>query len=485
MATIKHVVVLMLENRSFDHKLGFLKRDDPELEGLTGDERNANNPCSPMPVFNPVTDQAQYTGDLDADPPHELANVAVQLYGRAGPADYSRTPDNSGFVLAYAVGSPPHGGAFAMRCFAPGRLPAYHALAREFAVCDHWFASVPGPTWPNRFFVHCASGGGYVDGDVRVYGMRTIFDSLHEAGHTVGIYYHDVAQAVALQRLQVDLFKGFFHEFDAFLADAAAGTLPAYSFIEPRYFDGPGGSANDEHPPHDVKLGDQLVARVYEAVRASPAWESTLLLVLSDEHGGLYDHVPPPPAVPPGDGVSVDPPFGFDRLGVRVPALVISPLVPRGTVDHQVYDHSSVAATLRKLFGLAAPLTQRDAHAATFDGILSLSVARTDAPLHLPTDFPPLPDACDDAPDMPAPPTMGREAGDTPDDPPALVVAPPAAPPAAINARLSSLQRSLLAVAGALPIGDAGPALAQGADIHEHDAAAYVSERMRRHLSTR
>ena len=475
MTAIKHVVVLMLENRSFDHKLGFLMRDNPEIAGLTGDEQNLNDPGSPLPVVNPVTDHANYEGDLDADPPHELADVAIQLYGHGGMPDYGQTPDNSGFVLAYGIHQPPHGGGYAMRCFAPGRLPAFHALAREFAVCDHWFASVPGPTWPNRFFVHCASAGGFVDGNLRVYGMRTIFDSLHEAGQSVAVYFHDFAQALILQRLQVDVFKGFFHEFSTFLDDARAGTLPSYSFIEPRYYDG-AEKANDEHPPHDMRLGDQLVARVYEAVRASPAWESTLLLVLSDEHGGLYDHVPPPRATPPGDGVSADPPFGFDRLGVRVPALVISPLVPRGTVDHCVYDHASVPATLRKLFGLAAPLTERDAQATTFDGILSLSTARTDTPLRLPTEYPPLPGADPNATDLP---------GDSPDDPPALVVAPPA--PAA---PLSALQRKLLAVAAALSVDESPEEAAEdrgrvAAIDDERAASAYVAERMRRHLAKR
>ncbi len=473
MPTVAHVVVLMFENRSFDHKLGFMKRENPEIEGLTGAESNLSDPSSPMPVAHPVTDQAAYVGDLD-DPPHELSDVAIQLYGHGGLPDYCQTPDNTGFVLAYALHQPSNEAALAMSCFAPGRLPAFHTLAREFAVCDHWFASVPGPTWPNRAFVHCASSGGFVDGTVRVYGMRTIYDNLHDAGHSVGIYYHDFAQCLILQRLQGDVFKGFFHEIDTFLADARAGTLPSYSFIEPRYYDA-AEKANDEHPPHDMQFGDQLLARVYEALRASPAWESTVLVVLSDEHGGIYDHVPPPPAVPPGDGVSADPPFGFDRLGVRVPALVISPRVPRGTVNHCVYDHASVPATLRALFGLAAPLNQRDAHAATFHGLLSLAAPRTDAPMLLPTAFPPLPAPDPNATDM---------AGDGPDNPAAFVCAAPPPPP------LSDLQRKLLAVAGALSLDESPAEAAQDRERvsqiqTEADASAYVAERMRRHLARR
>jgi phospholipase C len=276
-----------------------------------------------------------------------------------------------------------------MHAFAPGQLPAYHTLAREFAICDHWFSSVPGPTWPNRFFLHCASAGGYVDGAFREYRMPSVFEQLRQAGRTFGIYFHDAPQTLMLKQLQASLLKGNFHHFDAFLDHAAAGALPDYTFIEPRYFDGPKGFANDEHPPHDVRFGEELVARVYEAVRASPRWESTLLVVLSDEHGGLYDHVPPPRADPPDDVASQSPPFGFDRLGVRVPTLVISPYVPRGSVDHTVYDHASMPATIRRLFGLPSPLTRRDASAHTFDGLLSLSAPRGDTPRTIDLRIPP------------------------------------------------------------------------------------------------
>jgi phospholipase C len=469
LATIKHVVVLMLENRSFDHKLGFLKRENPEIDGLTGAEENLNDPSSPLPIANAVSDAAEYVGDFQSDPPHELADVKIQLYGRAS-GDFRDEPDNSGFVLAYALHSPANLPSFAMRCFAPGRLPAYHTLAREFAVCDRWFASVPGPTWPNRFFVHCASGGGFVDGKLRIYAMRTIFDNLIAAGESAGIYFHDIPQSLMLQRLQVDLFKGIFHEFETFLDHARAGTLPSYSFIEPRYFDHGAAKANDDHPPHDVRLGDQLVAQVYEAVRASPAWESTVLVVLSDEHGGIYDHVAPPRATPPGDGVSADPPFGFDRLGVRVPALVISPWVPRGTVDHHVYDHASIPATLRSVFGLPTALTQRDAVANTFEGLLSLDAPRTDAPLELPTAFPPLPAEPDDTVDLP--PAENAEM---------------VARAVAAVAPLSALQRGLLSTAASLDVGESGDAAvsgaAEGAAIqYEHEAARYVSDRVLRHL---
>jgi phospholipase C len=156
--------------------------------------------------------------------------------------------------------------------------------------------------------------------------------------------------------------------------------LPAYSFIEPRYFNFLWKRANDQHPDHDVALGEDLTARVYEAVRSSPNWPNTLLVVTWDEHGGTYDHAVPPTAQPPGGGSSANPPFDFSRYGPRVPAVLISPLIPRRTLDPTVYDHSSLPATVKRLFGLPDFLTRRDAAANTFEGVASLGTARLDTP---------------------------------------------------------------------------------------------------------
>src|SRR5262249_19547994 len=144
---------------------------------------------------------------------------------------------------------------------------------------------------------------------------------------------------------------------DDFFDDARTGHLPAYSFIEPRYTDFLSLKANDQHPPHDVALGEYLIADVYEAIRNSPQWEQSLLVVLSDEHGGIYDHVPPPETVNP-DGKTA-PNCDFKLLGVRVPAVLVSPYIAKGTIDPQVYDHTSLLATVEKRFGLQ-PLTARD-----------------------------------------------------------------------------------------------------------------------------
>ncbi|HUS17973.1 MAG TPA: alkaline phosphatase family protein [Chloroflexia bacterium] len=268
-----------------------------------------------------------------------------------------------------------------VQCFAPSKLPVLTTLARAFAICDHWFSSLPGPTWPNRLFVHAGTSAGHVDNTLHPgdYNIDTIYDRLDQATVSWKIYFHDIPQAIALSHLQMDFARARFRLFDEFLTDARHGTLPAYSFIEPRYADFLFFKANDQHPPHDVALGEYLIADVYEALRASPQWEHSLLVILYDEHGGIYDHVPPPPAVNPDGKRSRKPVFGFDRLGVRVPAVLVSPYIPAGTIDSQVYDHTSVLATLEKRFDLA-PLTKRDAAAQPFDANLILTSPRTDTP---------------------------------------------------------------------------------------------------------
>ena len=387
---VQHVVVLMMENRSFDHMLGYMKSEIPSLDGLDGTEWNPEDASSPVARV-PVSSDAGYL-DLQIDPSHWTPDVLDQIYSvykcgtkpptlpGIGPnmsfiANYSYRNNNS-FAAAHKI----------MRCFAPDALPALATLAREFAVCDAWFSSLPGQTWPNRIFVHAATSDGRIDNKLYDYDIDTIYHRLEDAARSWKIYFHDIPQALALKRLQEDVFRDRFELFQSFLTEARTGNLPSYSFIEPRYFDFAFKPANDQHPNHDVSLGDALIADVYEAVRNSPQWEHTLLVILWDEHGGLYDHAfPKQPQVPcPDDKVSVDPPFGFDLLGVRVPAVLISPYIARGQVDHTQYEHASIPATVKELFGLSGFLTRRDAAAKTFEGILSLEAPRLDAPAILP-----------------------------------------------------------------------------------------------------
>jgi phospholipase C len=215
------------------------------------------------------------------------------------------------------------------------------------------------------------------------YKMKTIYDALGENGLSWNIYYGDVPQSIILQHhwRTLDHFK----RFEKYYADLEKGDLATYSFIEPRYLSFHEWKATDQHPPHDVKLGEYLIAEVYDTLRNSQYWEKSLLVVLYDEHGGFFDRVPPPDSVPSPDGKkSKHPPFDFTRLGVRVPAILVSPFVEKGQVDSTIYEHSSLPATIKTLFNLPESLTARDKAANTFEKNLSRSIPRSDTPLTLP-----------------------------------------------------------------------------------------------------
>jgi phospholipase C len=253
-----------------------------------------------------------------------------------------------------------------MHYFTPDQVPVISTLARAFGVSDRWHASAPCQTWPNRFFAHTGTANGYVNNAPThfPYQMETVFNRLSDANQPWRIYFHDVPQTATLARLWGDVFSSHFLNFNTdFIQAAAAGTLPAYSFIEPRYFPDLLGRhiPNDEHPPHNVAYGEQLIAAVYNAVRGGPGWKQTLLVITYDEHGGCYDHVVPPPATPP-DGKAPDG-FDFGYFGVRVPAVIVSPYVPAKSIIRPTgltpFDHTSIIATLRKLFGFTS-LTKRD-----------------------------------------------------------------------------------------------------------------------------
>jgi phospholipase C len=461
----QHLVVLMLENRSFDHMLGYMKPQIPSLDGLDGSEWNpedASNPTARVPVSN----DAGYL-DLDVDPSHWTPDVLDQIYSvyKCGtkPPALPVVGANMSFVANYSyrnANSLPAARKI-MRCFAPGTLPALTTLAREFTVCDAWYSSVPGETWPNRMFAHASTSDGHIDNKLYDYDIDTIYHRLEAASRSWKIYFHDIPQSLALKRLRVDLFKDRFQLFEEFLADAKQGTLPNYSFIEPRYFDFAFKPANDQHPNHNVSLGDVLIADVYEAVRNSPLWQQTLLLIVWDEHGGIYDHAfPTQPRVPCPDGkVNLDPAFGFDLVGTRVPAILISPYIPRGGVDNTQYEHASIPATLNKLLGLSGFLTKRDAAANTFEGIVSLSSPRMDAPAMLPR----VPEAA----------SVAARAAKLPFLFTAAQLLESEAAGVISKAPLSGFQQSLTAMASSLATGR-GVSLAAEIPTIEHAAAEHV-----------
>lgn len=394
-AAISNIFVLMLENRSFDHMLGFSGIGG--INGLTGTESNIYKGKS-----YPVTQPADAA--MPVDPGHEFTDVVMQLCGTNSsypPGGTYPLIDNSGFVSDYAPLVSSKLGDI-MKCFSPGQLPVLNALARSFAVCDGWFASVPGPTFPNRFFACAASSGGLdhsptkwqIAGWETISGFPmpngTVFDALGKEYATGWrIYAGDsFPMATAL--------KGIHHanvvNFNAFVTDVANADYPwLYTWIEPNYGDVAGGTyqgGNSQHPLDGVTQGEALIKATYEAIRNSPHWDTSLLIVTWDEHGGFYDHLPPPRnAVPPGDTQPNSKyntyGFTFAQYGVRVPAVIVSPLIPANTVDHRLYDHASIPATIEEAFGLR-PLTARDASANTVLPLLSLSRPRTDAPKTLP-----------------------------------------------------------------------------------------------------
>jgi phospholipase C len=448
---IQHVFVLMLENRSFDHMLGFsgitgkdavtggatavggllllggslrqLARDwqTSSASGIVINQGKNWPPPPPISVrslFNgfsnsyggqvyPVTQPADFV--MPVDPGHEFSTdpsngiptgVLQQLCGPAAvyPFGGSYPPcDNSGFVASYVLSGGGANPGEIMKCYSPGQLPVLDQLAQEFVVCDNWHCSMPGPTWPNRFFALGASSGGLdhspsgldiagweLPGNGFKFPNGSIFDLLNNAGISWQIYAGDNFPVVGALS-GVDIFD--INDYSDFAGDVAqANYQPSYTFIEPNYGDSAFGTfkcGTSQHPMDDVTRGEVLIKVTYEAIRSSPIWGNSLLIITWDEHGGFYDHVTPPPAVAPGDTMPGSQynqhGFTFQRYGPRVPAVVISPLIPRNLIDHRLYDHSSIPATLESLFGLAA-LTQRDANANNLMPLVSLATARVDTP---------------------------------------------------------------------------------------------------------
>ncbi len=316
-----------------------------------------------------------------------------QLFGGNGtPSD--GPPPMSGFVANYMAQGGPSSPNAVMHYFTPDQLPVMTTLGKAFGVCDQWYASAPCQTWPNRFFTHAATCAGYVNNqDFSIpFGEESIFGRMTAKQRSWQVYFHDFPQSLLLGDVWPHAASNF-RGFNQFLADADNGALCDYSFIEPRYFASLFDRTlpNDQHPPHDVAYGEQLIADVYNAVRASTCWKQTLLVVTYDEHGGCYDHMPPPLAIAP-DGNAQEG-FNFKRYGVRVPALLISPYIAPGSkvrvapegLPHQgppyPFDHTSIIATLRTLFDLGDPLTARDAQAPDLLGPLSLALPTNDGPV--------------------------------------------------------------------------------------------------------
>lgn len=384
MAPIEHLFVLMLENRSFDHMLG--------SSGIPG----INIPPAGTSNFWNGTSYPVGTSPVDpmkVDPKHEFPDVVEQLcgHGVTYPHGGPYPPiNNSGFAANFITSAGSTSPGDVMQEFTPDRLPVLNALAREFAVCDAWHCSLPGPTWPNRFF---ALGGSSAQLDhsptteetalwESVDGFKYQNGSVFQvSGLNWKIYAGNqlFTLAHALQGIHIWNVTPFID----FAKDVANPKFPAqFTWIEPNYgrvtTDYVGG--NSQHPLDGITGGEAFIKATYDALRNSPIWSSSMLVIIWDEHGGFFDHAAPPAATSPGDSAQFDGAnqnaFPFNLYGPRVPAVVVSPLIPQGTVSHTVYDHTSPLATLERLFGLS-PLTAREAGAADLLGLASLPAART------------------------------------------------------------------------------------------------------------
>lgn len=404
MADIEHVVVLMLENRSFDSMLGRLYPNDPDFRGLTLNEYN-NYAGSGFGVWNDAGMTPATACMPDPDPGEFFTDMNMQLFGSI---ERSQAPPTMcGFAENYA--SQKTKGVFAasavMHYFTPEQVPVISTLAKAFGVCDYWHASAPCQTWPNRFFAHTGTSLGYVDNKAFPipFLAPSIFSRLEDRDKTWRVYFHDMPQSILLRDVW-SLAASHYRFFSQFLADASQGMLPNYSFIEPGYFTDLFDNLmpNDEHPPHNVVYGEKLIADVYNAVRNAGSWKKTLLIITYDEHGGCYDHVSPPPATPPDDIVANPNNFNFNAYGVRVPAVIVSPYIPPGSkirpptnADGSVtpFDHTSIIKTVRELFDLGDELTARDAAAPSLAGALSLAAPNNDGPQNIdPTRVQPSPE---------------------------------------------------------------------------------------------
>ena len=351
---VEHIVVLMLENRSFDHMLGYLSLEGGrgDVDGLRTEFANEHDGRS-YPVHH-----LDSTAIAD-DPDHSGDAVELQIGGGGG---------MGGFVKSFAKTLADRG----VRDADPGRVmgyynaedvPVYDHLAREFAICDRWFSSVPGATWPNRLYAICGRAAGSRDDLPRH--LPPIYDKPSFVRH---LDAHDVSwrwysfEAGTLRFADAhyvlghhDRFAFFSHtnlnwkerleridvEAPSFLEDAASGALPSVAWIDPNFsnFNPIGFQPNDDHAPADIKDGQELVLAVYHALATGPQWEKTLLIVFYDEHGGFFDHVAPPEA--PDDD-----PTMFGRYGVRIPALIVSPWIEPLTVSHTLFDHTSIIKTI-------------------------------------------------------------------------------------------------------------------------------------------
>lgn len=420
----KNVVVLMLENRSFDNLLGNLYQNHEIPDGKSFAGLQTGPLSNPVPkratdyktVKSVSTQQASNYHQPYPDPGEEYQHVNTQLFNHVDqknigvsqedmvapyniPQPQPTTPSMEGFVNDYIntlqalhpgkkIDESMYGTI--MQCFTNEQIPVLTTLAKEFAVFDHWFCSVPSQTWCNRAFWHAATSGGEVINPLeegagtigsikdmvtwieKVWTKPTLFSRLKEKQIPFKIYSELFPLTNLVNGPQNIKETNFL--FQEFLDDAAKGTLKPYSFVEPQFF----GQHNDQHPSAENKptrdgtviLGEKLIWEVYNAVKNSPQRDETLLIITYDEHGGCFDHVAPPETIPPEKSMEGALGFQFNRLGVRVPMVMISPYIQKNTIINTIFDHSSFLKTMSEKWNFQN-LTHRDLHANSFAHVFS------------------------------------------------------------------------------------------------------------------
>ncbi len=379
---IEHVVVLMMENRSFDHYFGALSiakgREDAygnpfggegrnEVNGLTGDEWNPDRQGNRVDVYRMMKTQI---GDIN----HEWDNCHRQMNWEG-----KGKSTNDGFVrnheedlakgaqsycstykyFSHNIGCPEAHAPMGIHSRAD--LPVMYSLADHYTLCDNWYASVLGPTWPNRFHLHAGTAAG-IKGSKPMLSKKTIWSLLGDSCVAGTNYYCDIPFAHTVGKgflLGTRFFDGKlfgtlrpFHSsqpgFGSFYNDVKNDNLQPFSVIDPGF-----SSGYDDHPPADIALGQAFISYVYRILASNPeVWKKTMLIITYDEHGSFYDHVVPPGNVP-GSPQSYDENADFRQLGMRVPALIVSPYAKQGYVSHKQYDHCSILNTTIKRFDLA------------------------------------------------------------------------------------------------------------------------------------
>ncbi|MGZ4469320.1 MAG: alkaline phosphatase family protein [Nocardioidaceae bacterium] len=333
---IDHVVVVMMENRSFDHFLGWLPGADGKQAGLAFTDRYG--------LRHTTHHLTEYASCGFNDPDHSYEGGRIELAN--GRCDgWLKAGENDALCIGY---------------YTQPDLAFLGRAAPAWTVCDRYFSAVMAETYPNRFYQHAAQTD-RLHNSTATSSLPTIWDRLADAGLTGRYYFSDVP----FTALWGTKYLSISRPFAGFLADAAAGQLPQVSFVDPRFEDEASGSSGDDHPQADIRAGEQFLNQVYDAVTSSPNWANTLLVINFDEWGGFFDHVAP------GTAADVSPDTAL--RGFRVPAIVISPRARRGHVAHSTYDHTSVLKTIEWRWGLA-PLTPRDSGARNLAEVLDFSV---------------------------------------------------------------------------------------------------------------